>query len=85
MKKYYREVRELDEGKISIKEFIKRVTRPRGKITDIDATVAYVVYVQDGGTKYTFRDFIKEVEEKITGLEPEELLRIAKEEFFMTN
>lgn len=69
MKRYFREVRMLDKGEISIEEFIRRVVSVEEKITDVDIAVAYRIYVEDGGRRYGFEDFAKCIEEKTLPVE----------------
>ncbi len=73
MKRYWREVRELDEGKISIREFILKVMGNR-KVTDILAAAAYKIYVEDGGRRYSIDDFDAVVEERESEFPLSELL-----------
>jgi len=58
MKRYFNEVKLLDSNKITVDEFIRRVMGT-DEIDEVIATVAYRIYVEDGGRCYKFNDFAK--------------------------
>ena len=61
MRRYFGLVKKLDSGKISIREFIQAIFRCK-TIDEATATAAYRIYIEDGGKRYTFDDFMEVIE-----------------------
>jgi hypothetical protein len=64
MKRYFKEGKMLDSGKITIKDFIKLIFPEDEKISDVSVLVAYKIYIEDGGKKYKLEDFVSTIEER---------------------
>ncbi len=79
MKRYFKLVQQLDKGKVTVKEFIRRVMFT-DTINEYQATVAYMIYREDGGRRFKPEDFDKAIDVRE---EPnntvEKLLKLVKE------
>jgi len=66
MNRYFKEVEELDNGKISLREFVEqKVGFINPDLWQIMAV--YRIYLEDGGKRYAYEDFLSEF-----GLEEDE-------------
>ncbi len=79
MRRYFKLVQKLDNGKITVKEFIKRVTST-DKINEYQATAAFMIYQEDGGRRFKPSDFDRVVEvREDPNSTVEKLLKLVKE------
>ncbi|NPA98374.1 MAG: hypothetical protein GXO43_03250, partial [Crenarchaeota archaeon] len=58
MKRYFKLVKLLDRGKITIREFMERIEGKK-QIDVITAAALYRIYIEDGGRKYGLDDFLR--------------------------
>ena len=55
MKRYFKEVKKVDRGEMSINDFVETMfSEP--EIYEVMA--AYRIYKEDGGSKYSYQDFL---------------------------